>query len=374
MTATDKKIKVAIIGAGSIAFGSATLLHSRGHDPILWSPSGAGTKAFQNGTKLTAEGAVEIAFVPHIAKTAKDAIQQADVILIAVPAFAHKDVMDGIAPYIESRQTVLISSHASFGALYLSKLLAARKVLSTIVAWGTTLITGRKTSDTQVNIKTVRDKIDIATVPHDRSNEGVDVCRALFGDRFVARDGLMAIALSNLNPQNHMGMALCNLTRMEKGEDWDQYMNTTPAVGRLLEALDVERLAIAAKIGVEVRDIFEHFNLSFHVPKDSISNMCKAVADDGRGGFGPNTLDSRYVYEDVPYGLVPTAYLGKLAGKPARLHESGVAIFNGLYGRDFELENNLMAALELDSMSLEQLIEFSREGAQFEDDKEAKTA
>jgi opine dehydrogenase len=38
----------------------------------------------------------------------------------------------------------------------------------------------------------------------------------------VPRDDLLAIAVSNLNPQNHMGIALCNLTRMERGESWNQ--------------------------------------------------------------------------------------------------------------------------------------------------------
>ena len=54
----------------------------------------------------------------------------------------------------------------------------------------------------------------------------------------MERDGLLAIALSNLNPQNHMGIALGNMTRMERGEVWSQGQNVTPKVGRLLEALD----------------------------------------------------------------------------------------------------------------------------------------
>ena len=36
--------KVGIVGAGSIAFGTASLLASLGHDPMLWSPSGRGTQ------------------------------------------------------------------------------------------------------------------------------------------------------------------------------------------------------------------------------------------------------------------------------------------------------------------------------------------
>ena len=70
---------------------------------------------------------------------------------------------------------------------------------------------------------------------------GLKICQVLFGDRFVERADALAISLSNLNPQNHLGIALCNFTRMEHGETWGQNENNTDSVGRLLEALDAER-------------------------------------------------------------------------------------------------------------------------------------
>ena len=172
-------------------------------------------------------------------------------------------------------------------------------------------------------------------IPDSLGDAGLATCRALFGDRFVVRDGLLAISLSNLNPQNHMGIALANMTRMERGENWSQGLNVTPNVGRLLEALDKERLAIAEQLGVSVRTIFEHFHLSFHVPVASISEMNQAMHAQGNGGTGPATAQSRYVTEDVPYGLVLTVKLGEMTGRPARLHKAGIEIFSAMYGRDF---------------------------------------
>ena len=257
---------------------------------------------------------------------------------------------------------MVISSHASFGALYLSRELARRGVLAPIIAWGTTVVAGRQKGPAAVNVSTVRKKVDIATVPASLSEDGLALCQALFGDRFVDRHSLLAIALSNLNPQNHMGIALCNLTRMERGEAWSQGQNVTPKVGRLLEELDQERLSIASALGLDVRTIFQHFHLSFHVPVSSISQMNQEMHEQGNGGAGPETADSRYVLEDVPFGLAMTVKLGRLAGRPAELHESGVKIFSALYGRDFFAENDLLDALDLDSISLDQLTALSRDG------------
>ncbi|MDI1285400.1 MAG: NAD/NADP octopine/nopaline dehydrogenase family protein, partial [Reyranella sp.] len=324
--------------------------------------SGERTKALAKGEPLVATGAIDGTFKPAIAASAAELVSGAEVILIALPAYGHKHVFDAIAPHVTAAQTVIVSSHASFGALYLSRLLAARKIAAPIVAWGTTLVSGRLTGPAKIQVNTVRQTVDLATVPSARSAEGLATCRALFGDRFVDRQSLLAIALSNLNPTIHMGIALANMTRMERGETWGQAENVTPNVGRLLEDLDRERLAIAAALGLEVRTIFQHLHLSVGVPYGSASQMHQAMHGIGKGGAGPTTADSRYVTEDVPFGLVPTVKLGRLAGHPAPLHEAGVKIFSAMYGRDLSAENDLLSALDIDSIPLAQLQTLCRDG------------
>jgi opine dehydrogenase len=230
------------------------------------------------------------------------------------------------------------------------------------VVWGTTLLTGRQKSPTHVEVKTVRQMVDVATLPDKASDGGHDLCRLLFGDRFVKRDGLLAIAVSNLNPQNHLGIALCNLTRMERGEVWSQGANVTPAVGRFIEALDLERLAIADAFGRSVRTVREHFSLSFHVPMGSVSEMNQEMHRRGDGGTGPATLETRYILEDVPFGLLPTTVLGRIAGRPAILHESGIRILSAAYGRDLSADNDLLPALDLQTWTPSELEAFTRSG------------
>jgi opine dehydrogenase len=346
-------MRVSILGAGSAAFGAAAHLSLSGHDPMLWSPSGRGTAELAAGATLVATGAIEASFRPRIAASAQEAVTGCDVVMLAMPGNAHKMALEAIAAHLRDGQPVVISSHASFGALYLSKLLAARGFKAPIIAWGTTLTTGRKTGQDTVNVGSLRSKIDLATVPESGIEEGHALCTDLFGDRFVARDGLLAIALSNLNPQNHLAIALFNLTRMERGETWGQAENVTPAVGRVMETLDAERLAIAEAFGLSVRTIKEHYAFSYQLPVASIAEMNADLHGQGRGGFGPTTLDSRYVLEDAPFGLWPTVLLGRLAGRPATLHEAGLTMLSGAYGRDLAAENDLLPALDFASMTRE---------------------
>lgn len=346
-------MRVAVIGTGSIALGTSAFLSERGHAAVLWSPSGRASPLAASNTIHT-EGTLTSSYPVSVAPTCKDAVQSADAVLIALPANYHRAAMDALAPHLQPRQTVLISGHLSFGALYLAKLLQARGLVLPIGAWGTTVTTGRRIAPDRVRIGNIRQRVDVAAVPGHDVDAVLALCQTLFGDRFMRRDNLLAIALSNVNPQNHMAIALCNLTRMERGEEWRQAANTTNAVGRLIEALDQERLAIAAAFGVAVRTVREHFALSFNVPPGPIGEM-SAVLASRADVIAPATLDTRYVLEDAPFGLYPTVLLGDITGKPATLHRSGVALFSALYGRDLAADNDLLPAIGFDQLSLGQL-------------------
>jgi opine dehydrogenase len=123
------RMQVGIVGAGSIAYGTSAFLEQQGHQTLLWSPSGERTKALRSGEALVARGAIEGSFNPAVASSAQEVVESSQVLLIALPAYGHKSVLDAIAPYVKPTQTVIISSHASFGALYLSRCLPAVALL-----------------------------------------------------------------------------------------------------------------------------------------------------------------------------------------------------------------------------------------------------
>ena len=350
MTGPDSPVatvsrRVAILGAGGIAFGYAAFLRQQGHEVTLWSPSGHGTAALANGADLRASGAVVGGWKVRVASTCAEALSSAQLVIVALPAYGHRTVIDAMAPHVENGQVVVFSAHLSLAAQVLRRALSARGVAAPVAALGTTVLTARKSEPDAVRIGTVRQKVDIAVLPVEATGDVVAQCCDLFGDRFEATPDLLSVALANLNPQNHLAIALCNLTRMELGETWRQASHITPAVCRLIEALDAERLALAAAFGIQVRTVHQHIHLSYGVSIGSLAEMEHELAQRPGGVNGPATLDTRYVTEDVPFGLVPTLELAALMGVPMPLHEAGVRTMSALYGRNFAGENDLLPAL-----------------------------
>jgi opine dehydrogenase len=346
--------RVAVLGAGGIGCGAVALLSERAHTPVLWSPSGRGTAAFADRQALQAEGMLTGQYHPVIAADCAAALHGADAVMLAVPGYGHRAVLDQVAAHLRSGQPMIISSHMSLSALYLAQRLAARGVRAPIAAWGTTITTGRRLPGGAVRVSNIREKVDIAALPRADIDALTALCTELFGDRFVPRDDLIAVSLSNVNPQNHLGIALCNFTRIENAEPWANWSGLTPSVGRLIEALDAERLAVAAAYGAKVRTVRDHFHLSFGVPHGPVGDAGAILAARDPNP-GPASMETRYITEDVPFGLVPSTVLARIAGVAMPLHEAGIAMFSALYGRDFRAENDLLPELGLDGLSVDAL-------------------
>ena len=121
-------MKIAILGSGAIGLASAALFASRGHAPIIWSPSGAGTAGLPQPPRLIATGALAGEWNIAASGDLADAINGADAVLLAVDAGGHVPVMRAAAPLLAPGVPFLIGAAHAMSAVYLSELLAARCV------------------------------------------------------------------------------------------------------------------------------------------------------------------------------------------------------------------------------------------------------
>lgn len=76
----------------------------------------------------------------------------------------------------------------------------------------------------------------------------------------------------------------------------------TPRVSSAIEAIDAERLAVAGAFGIEVRSVQKHFSQSFEA-EGRLRDIAAELHKKRGGPPGPTRIDTRYLSEDVPYGL-----------------------------------------------------------------------
>lgn len=348
-------MKVAIVGTGGIGFASAAWLAHHGHHVTLWSPGGEGAQALR-GSPLRSTGVLETQVAVDVADSAYAAVRYGDAILIAVPVNGHRLVMDALLPHLRSGQTVIVSSMSSLSSLYLYEAARHAGIDITVAAFGTTVLTARRAGPAEVRIMTRRRALGVSSLPAARSPQALALCRELFGDVFSTHGNMLATALTNINPVAHGPLALFNWTRIERAESWPQYHYMTPAVAHVIERLDGERLAVSAAFGLRVRTIEEHFAQSFETASATLADIAAELHAKRGGPPGPTDTQTRFLAEDVPYGLVFSVAVGALVGLPMPATQTIVSAASLIAGQDFTAQNDLLEPLGLARSSRDDLL------------------
>ncbi|MCW2485289.1 NAD/NADP octopine/nopaline dehydrogenase family protein [Candidatus Symbiopectobacterium sp. NZEC127] len=356
-------MKIALLGAGNIGFASAAWLCHHGHQTVLWARDAhtlAGISHAHSGLHYT--GVIEGECRPAVTTDIAAAVRGADAVLLCVPGYGHRAVMEALAPHLTTGQPVIINSACSLSALFLSQLLAQRAIRAPIITWGTTAFTARRKAENGVTLMTARRCVHVATLPAAHNAEAIALCEQLFGKRFQPQSNILATSLININPIAHLGLALCNVTRIEHQERWPQYHYMTDGVANLILALEQERQALAQAFGLRLHSIEAHFQQSFDVSCRTLSEIAAELHRRRGGPPGPTDMNTRFILEDTPYGLVFAEAIARKAGIALPLHSASITLASAVWQCDLRAQNDVLPSLELDALSLADFTRSLQEG------------
>lgn len=339
-------MRIGIAGTGGVALASAAWLVRGGHDVALWSPGGQGADALRH-TPLQAGGVFEDSVRMPVVDSAAALAAQSDVLLIAAPVNSHHAVADALLPHLRDGHTVVVSAMCSLSSLYLFEAARKRGRDITVASFGTTVFTARREGPTHVRVMTRRGTLGVSTLPRMRTPQVLALCQALFGEGFTAQENALASALGNVNPISHGPLALYNWTRIERAEAWPQYHYMTPQVAAVIERLDAERLALARAFGLELHSLADHFARSFHTKASGVADIAAELHAKRGGPPGPTDVATRFVTEDVPYGLVFSVALGRIAGVQTPATHTIIDSAALITGCDFAAGNSLLGPLRI---------------------------
>jgi opine dehydrogenase len=189
--------------------------------------------------------------------------------------------------------------------------------------------------------------LGIGVEPASQTGEVMPVLQALFPGAVAYRSALEA-GLSALNPVVHPPGVLMNAGRVERsrGEFYFYEEGVTPSVVKVIEALDAERRALGAAIGLELAPVAAAFHSAGFGPKGDMwavingSRMLTALR-------APGQIDTRWLTEDIPFGLVTWSLLGDHLGVETPVMDALITLASATLGRDFRGE-----ARELDAVGL----------------------
>ncbi|MHC8514251.1 NAD/NADP octopine/nopaline dehydrogenase family protein [Sporosarcina sp. ITBMC105] len=291
------------------------------------------------------------------------AVTGADVIFVTVPATAHVNVAKACAPYLKDGQIVILNPAATFGSLAFLKTLEDEGCTANVVLGETnTLLYGcRIIEPGRTQVFGLKNRILTAILPATETERVVGVLQTAF-PQFEPCESVLVTSFDNTNPILHPATTIFNAGKIESADEWRFYVDGfTPSVGRYVEQMDEERMAIGRMFGLNLLSCREQMEVEYNVFEDTLANAVSKnpVYQDIKG---QKTLDSRYLTEDIPMGLVPFIELGKMLGLPTTHMESVVAMGQLLLGKDLMAEARTLASLGLEGMGKDAFVEFVRTG------------
>jgi opine dehydrogenase len=311
--------RVAIVGAGNGGCAAAVDLSQRGFEVRLYGHNASTIAPLQARGGVEHEGVLGDGFTPIAAITtdAGDAVQGADAIVVMGPAHAHVDMARAIAPHLTSEQvffaapghTLTLLAHTLHEAGHRRPVTCESATLPYIC---------RKVTPECVKVSRRAGKLKFAAFPATRTAELAERLTPLF-PALSSVGSLLDTVFPYTNAIHHPPALLCNIGRVEStGGDYNHYYEgITPSVGRIIDALDGERRALAEAFGCHVESLPEYFfQLGYTDEQGRSGGTAYSTfhnSEPNRWIKAPASVNHRFFDEDVPYGLVPLTELGRMA-------------------------------------------------------------
>lgn len=350
-------MRVAVLGSGNGGCAVAFDWAQHGHEVSLFDFERFDTTiaAVNQAGGITSsgdlEGSEELRYAGNDIAQATDG---AELIYVVGPSFSTEAFGEAVGPHLTQDQAVIVCPTSCAGSIVFKRA-AGLELESTAPLVGDTStlpyavrITGPATI--QVYLK-LTDGLLLAALPNSGRDQLMELTHEVYPGTTPA-DSVLHTTLQNGNPVIHPSVTLLNAALIERtGGEFNFYEDgITDGVGRLMAAVDRERMALGDALGFDVvsepamgvtQGYMEHENYT----------TAYSEAPGFAGIAAQDRLDHRYLTEDVGYGLVFLSALGRQIDVPTPTMDAMIQVVSVVLDRDLLAEQ----ARTLDSLGLGEL-------------------
>jgi opine dehydrogenase len=363
-------MKVAVLGAGSGGQALAGDLTLAGHEVRL-----AAVKEHANSIQIikscgglyidgTTSGshATGFARIPVVTTDIAEAVKDAAVVMVVIPAFGQEVYMRELVRHAAPGQIVVFNP-GKFGALTFARLLreAGREGELTVGETASLIYAAKPRKFDQIYIKAIKAELMFAALPADRTAKTLQVVNQLF-PQFIPADNVLATSIDDSSLVLHTVSTLMNASRIEQmGPYRNAYYDVTPAVGRTMEVIDKERIAVSRAFGNFSIPFLLMLRFRYDAAGQSLYEALKQVKA-YQIQMAPENLQHRYITEEVPYGLVPLTELARLAGVPTPGMDAIIQMASMANGVDYRKTGRNVMNLGLAGLDTKKIVQYVAPG------------
>jgi len=315
---------------------------------------------------IRARGGIEVeghgfAAIERITADLASAVEGAGVIVIVTGGNAQANTARSLAPLLRDGQIILLIQGNTGGSLVARRALDAAgcRAPVDIAEMDNYPYSCWRLAPDRIRPIVKKRWLQIATFPGNRIGPVFARLSPLF-PAAVAAPSALSTGFTNANAMLHVANCVANAGKIDRGESYKFYAEgVTPAVARLYQAINAERVAIAAAFGAVVPTLEDWFERVYGVRGASLDETCRLLTTNSDGPYQatgtPSSWQHKYIAEDVPTGLIPMRELGKAAGVPTPAIDAVVTLAQILAGHDFAAEARTLDRMGLAGMGQGQI-------------------
>lgn len=348
---------VAIIGAGIGGIYLAATLGTAGCKLRLHDIDGTrlGDIRARGGIEVEGEPG-RFAAIERITTDLAAAIHGADIIVVTTGGNYQETVARALAPLLRGGELILLIQGNTGGSLVVRRALDAAgcRAAVDIAEMDNYPYSCWRLSPTRIRPIVAKRWLQIAAFPGHRVDAVFPRLAPLF-PHAVAAPTVVYTGFTNANAMLHVANCVANAGRIDRGEAYKFYAEgVTASIARLYEAIDAERIAVAAALGATVPNLADWFERTYGVRGATLSETCQLLTTNSDGPYQatgtPKSFEHKYITEDVPVGLIPMRALGAACGVPTPMIGALVELVRGLTGKGFSHEARTLQRMGLSGM------------------------
>lgn len=358
-------MKVAVLGAGGGGLALAYEWASHGHQVSLYAQPAHDhhLAPVRERGGIQAEGLLEgFVELETVTTDIDEALDGVEVVFVVGPAYATDPFGADARGRLHPGMTVVVCPSSCVGSLAFKHAAGLDPYDESIVVGETSTLPYASRASMHASVR-IFHRLDTgfsaAAAPRSNTPRLVAVLRQVYRNTDAA-DGIFQTTLQNGNPVIHPAVTLLNAALIERtGGDFMFYEEgVTDAVGRLIKAVDDERLAIAEALGVKILAEPDIGVRQGYMVEPNYSTGY-STAPGFRGIKAQNELHHRYLTEDVGYSLVFMADLARHLSVPTPTIDAVIRLASIVAGEDFAAQRpRTMDTMGLSGLTREQLAAF----------------
>jgi opine dehydrogenase len=357
---TLSSLETGIIGTGNEARALAVYLSQQGHSVHMLARSPQKLEFLGRDLRLKAKGKINGNFsIASCGCSIPEFTERSKFIFIATITTVYAEIAERLAPYINENHNIILFSSKLGGTLLFEETLkkAGVKKIPRVIETDALFACRIIQEENSIWIRGVKQWTLFSSATRSKTKENIEIMNCFFPWLSPALNVIQR-GLTDFGAIAHATITLANMNLVSRKTPFRFYYDgMTEETIRLLEAVELEFRALTEAYGCELIAMKDLLDKYYVCNRDSLYSAMTSVPNYSHS-LGPDSLQHRYLYEDICATLIPAQQLSKIAKVKTPIIESIVHIISVLVQRDLNAEGRTLAMFGFADKGYEQIFHY----------------